>query len=211
MRPSVNHQGGPIVTRSRKRAAAGAGAGLVLALAGFAVAGCSQALPLGPAASAPPAPVRLASSIVMQPGLTDQGASAGHCPAGSVTLSGPGAIGAAPTGTSPAAPGGVCFHELGRAVTFTSAGVTVYEQPAQSQPAPQPASWNVAVNLPAAEAAALTSITTKLAGSQDQLAIIVGGQTWGMPITLQPLTHGEFVIGLQSKDLALRLQRLLIH
>lgn len=195
--------------RSGTRAAI---AGAAVAGLALAVAGCSQALPLRPTASAPPTPVRLASSIVMQPGLTDPGASVGHCPAGSVALSGPGATGAAPTGTSAAAPSvGVCFRELGRAVTFTSAGVTVYEQAARSQPAPQPASWNVAVNLPAAEAAALTSVTTKLAGTQDQLAIIIGGQTWGMPITLQPLTHGEFVLDMQSKNEALQLQRLLVH
>jgi hypothetical protein len=210
MSPTMNDRGGRIMRRrksGRRAAIAGAAvAGLVLA-----VAGCSQTLPLRPTASAPPTPVRLASSIVMQPGLTDQGASVGHCPAGSEALSGPGATGAAPDGSSPSNPGGVCFRELGQPVTFTSAGVTVYEQAARSQPAPQPASWNVAVNLPAAEAAALTSVTTKLAGTQDQLAIIVGGQTWGMPITLQPLTHGEFVLDMQSKNEALQLQRLLIH
>ena len=80
-----------------------------------------------------------------------------------------------------------------------------------AQPAPQPASWVVRINLPAAEAAELTTVTTKLAGNQDQLAIIIGGQTWAMPVTLQPLTRGEFAFGTQSKNQALQVQRLLIH
>jgi hypothetical protein len=210
MKAAMNIQGGRIVRRSGSRAA-GVGAALALTGLALALAGCSQALPLGPAPATPPAPVRLAAAIVMQPGQTDPDASVGDCPAGSVTLSGPGAMRNAPIGTSPSSPGGVCFRELGKAVTFTTAGVTVYLQPARTQPAPQPASWNVAVNLPAAEAAALTKITTKLAGTQDQLAIIVAGQTWAMPLTLQPLTHGEFVIDAQDKDAALQLQRLLIH
>jgi hypothetical protein len=197
------------VRRSGRRAAI-AGAALAAGLA-LAAAGCSQALPLRPTASPPPTPVKLATSIVMQPGTTDPGASVGDCPAGSVALSGPGAIGAVPNGTSPSTPNGVCFHTLGQAVTFTSAGVTVYLQPAQTKPVALPAIWNVAVNLPAAEAASLTSITTKLVGTQDQLAIIIGGQTWGMPMTLQPLSHGEFVISAQSKNQALQLQRQLIR
>jgi hypothetical protein len=208
MRLRPNDQGGSIVRRSHRRAAI---AGAALAGLMLAAAGCSQALPLRPTASPPPTPVKLASSIVMQPGTTDPGASVGDCPAGSVALSGPGAIGAVPDGTSPSTPDGVCFHTLGQALTFTSAGVTVYEQPAQTQPVALPAIWTVAVNLPAAEAAALTSITTKLVGTQDQLAIIIGGQTWGMPMTLQPLNHGEFVISAQSKNQALQLQRQLIH
>jgi hypothetical protein len=201
------------VRRGQVRLAAGAGA----ALAGLVltVAGCSQALPLGPAPAAPPAPGRLASAIVMQPGVTDPGASVSQCPAGSVALSGPGATGGAPGGTgpvsSPSTPGGVCFRTLGKPVTFTTAGVVVAEQPARSQPAPQPASWVVRINLSAAEAAALAAVTTKLAGTQDQLAIIIAGQTWSMPVTLEPLTGGEFAFSTESKSQALQVQRLLIH
>jgi hypothetical protein len=188
-----------------------------IALAGLVltVAGCSQALPLGPAPAPAPAPSRLASVIVMQPGLTDPAASVRKCPAGSVALSGPGALNAPPGGSSPvsspSAPTGVCFRLLGKPVTFTSAGVVVDEQPAGSQPVQHPASWEVRINLPAAEAAALSAVTTRLAGTQDQLAIIIAGQTWAMPETLQPLTSGEFAFGTESKNQALQVQRLLIH
>ena len=103
----------------------------------------------------------------------------------------------------------MCFRTLGEPVTFTTAGVAVAEQPARSQPVQQPASWVVRINLPAAEAAELASITTRLAGTQDQLAIIIAGQTWAMPVTLQPLTGGEFAFSAESKSQALQVQRLL--
>jgi hypothetical protein len=197
--------------RGSGRLAAGAGA----ALAGLVltVAGCSQALPLGPAPAPAPAPSHLASAIVMQPGLSDPGASVSKCPAGSVALSGPGALNVPPSGSSPVSspstPTGVCFRLLGKPVTFTTAGVAVAERPAGSQPVQHPASWVVRVNLPAAGAAALAAVTTKLAGTQDQLAIIIAGQTWGMPVTLAPLTGGEFAIAAESKNQALQIQRLL--
>ena len=150
----------------------------------------------------------------MQPGVTDPGASVSKCPAGSVALSGPGAT-RPPQRHSPVSsastPTGVCFRTLGKPVTFTTAGVAVAEQPARSQPAPQPASWVVRINLPAAEAAELATVTTKLAGTQGQLAIIIAGQTWAMPVTLQPLTGGEFAFSAESKNQALQIQRLLIH
>jgi hypothetical protein len=206
--------------------------GAAVAALALTVAGCSQALPLGPTpasrptpASAPvpvshvepgpvPAPTRLASAIVMQPGVSDPSASVTKCPAGTVALTGPGAVraaagdGTSPV-TSPSTPGGVCFRLLGTSVTFTSAGVLVYEQPATSQPVQQPASWVVGVYLPAGEAAELGAVTTKLAGTQDQLAIIIDGRTWGMPLTLHPLTSGEFSISAQSQSQALEIQRLL--
>jgi hypothetical protein len=199
------------VARGSGRLAAGAGAALVgLALT---VAGCSQALPLSPAPAPAPVPSHLASAIVMQPGLSDPGASVSKCPSGSVALSGPGAVNAPPGGSSPVSspstPTGVCFRLLGKPVTFTSAGVAVAEQPAGSQPVQHPASWEVRINLPAAEAAELGAVTTKLAGTQDQLAIIIAGQTWAMPVTLQPLTGGEFAFGAASKSQALHIQRLL--
>jgi len=202
---------GARVVRGPGRLAAAAGA----ALAGLVltVAGCSQALPLGPAPAPVPVPSHLATAIVLQPGLADPGASVSKCPAGSVALSGPGALDAAPSGTSPVSspstPTGVCFRLLGKPVTFTSAGVAVDEQAADSQPVQHPATWVVRINLPAAEATALAAVTTKLAGTQDQLAIIIAGQTWGMPVTLEPLTGGEFAIGTESKNQALQIQRLL--
>ena len=98
---------------------------------------------------------------------------------------------------------------MGKPLTFTTAGVAVAEQQARSQPVEQPASWVVRINLPAAEAAELASVTTRLAGTEDQLAIIIAGQTYAMPVTLQPLTGGEFAFSAESKNQALRVQRLL--
>jgi hypothetical protein len=190
-------------------------AGAALAGLVLTVAGCSQALPLGPAPVAPPTPTHLSSAIVLQPGLTDTGASVSKCPAGSVALTGPGATNGPPAGagpvSSPSTPTGVCFQTLGKPLTFTTAGVAVAEQPARSQPVQQAASWVVRINLPAAEGAELASVTTRLAGTQDQLAIIIAGQTWAMPLTLQPLTGGEFAFSAQSKNQALQVQHLLIH
>lgn len=197
----------------RRPGALPAGAALVFACAALAVAGCSSALPVGPAPAVAPAPSRLASAIVMEPGTSDPGVPVSKCPTGTVALSGPGAINAPSGGTSPVSspsgPSGVCFRPLGKPVTFTSAGVEVTEQPAGSQPVQHPASWQVQVYLPAAEATELEAVTTKLAGTQDQLAIIIGGLTWGMPITLRPLTRGEFSISAESKNQALQIQRLL--
>jgi preprotein translocase subunit SecD len=104
----------------------------------------------------------------------------------------------------------VCFRPLGQPVTFTSAGVTMDQQPGGSQPLPHPAMWELRITLPTAEAAELATITTRVAGTQDQLAIIVAGQTWGMPVTGQPLTTGQFVILLHSRNEALQLQRILL-
>ena len=184
-----------------------AAAGIALAGLVLAVAGCSQVLPLGPAPAATPAPRHLASAIVMQPGLSQSGASPSGCPAGSIALSGPGIPTITAVGNSTGTPADLCFRLLGKAVTFTSAGVTMSQRLATSR---EPALYALRITLPPAEAAALTSITTKVAGTQDQLAIIVAGKTWGMPITLRPLTNGQFTILEQSRDQALQLQRILL-
>jgi len=184
-----------------------AAAGIALAGLVLAVAGCSQVLPLGPAPAATPAPRHLASAIVMQPGLSQSGASPSGCPAGSIALSGPGIPIITAVGNSTGTPDDLCFRLLGKAVTFTSAGVTMSQRLATSR---EPALYALRITLPPAEAAALTSITTKVAGTQDQLAIIVAGKTWGMPITLRPLTNGQFTILEQSRDQALQLQRILL-
>lgn len=178
----------------------------------FAVAGCSgSVLPLGPAPAPTPSPRQLASAIVMEPGLAQPGASPRDCPAGSVVLTGPGTPIAAPVGDPAAGThAGLCFHPLGKPVTFTTAGVAVYEQPAGNRPVKHAALWVVRVTLPAAEARELTTVTTKVAGTQDQMAIIVGGQTWGLPLTKAPLSQGQFAIGAQSKSQALQWQRTLL-
>lgn len=188
-----------------------AGAGIALAGLVLTVAGCSHVLPLGPAPAATPAPSHLASAIVMEPGLIQPQAAPNVCPAGSVVLSGPGTPISSPVGDSTGTPTAVCYRRLGQPVTFTSAGVTLYQQPAGTEPVKHPAMWMLRVTLPAAEAAALTAITTKAFDSRSQIAIIVAGQTLGIPLTNQPLTNGQFDIPAQSRSQALQFQRTLLR
>jgi hypothetical protein len=210
MTPAMAYRGGRTVQRPDRRPA---GARVALAGLALAVAGCGSALPLGPALAAAPAPRHLAAAIVMEPGRSDPGPSGTRCAAGSVALSGPGIITTSPANAPPANPASttMCFRLLGKPVTFTSAGVTLYQRPAGSKPVQHPAMWGLSITLPSAEAAVLAAVTTKLAGTQDQLAIIVAGQTWGLPVALRPLTHGEFVIGAQSRNQALQLERVLLQ
>ena len=65
------------------------------------------------------------------------------------------------------------------------------------------------INVPAADRAALTAITTKAYKAKGYVDISVAGQTWAIPEAMAPLTQGQFEISLPSKNLALRLQRLL--
>jgi hypothetical protein len=195
------------VRRSGRRPAraAIAVAGLVLT-----VAGCGHVLPLGPAPAPTPVPRQLASPIVMELGLSQPGAPASGCPAGSVALSGPGTTTVTTDGDFTSTTTGLCYRQLAEPVTFTSGGVTLYQQPPSNNPAEHLSPWLLRINLPAAEAAALTAITTQAVHAKAQIAIIVAGQTWGVPFTQQPLTNGQFVIAAQSKDQALQLQRLLL-
>jgi hypothetical protein len=214
-------RGGRMVRRPGRQTAR---AGIALACLALTAAGCSQVLPVGPAPAATPAPRHLASAIVMQPGLTQPGAPSIGCPGGSVALSGPGTTNVTSTGDYTATTTGLCYRQLGKPVTFTSAGVTVYQQPAGNQPAHNlppcsqpagnqlvkvPATWLVRITLPKAEAAALSAVTTSAFKAKTQIAIIVAGQTWGIPFTNQPLTSGQFDIAAQNQAQALQLQRLL--
>ncbi|HEY1917434.1 MAG TPA: hypothetical protein VGH27_17850 [Streptosporangiaceae bacterium] len=160
-------------------------------------AGCSHVLPLGAAPPPVPPTRHLSSAIILQPVLGQLKAPASGCPAGSAALSGPGA-----------APG-VCYRELGKPVTITSAGVSLFQQPAVNQ---LPAQYQFRVSLPASETAALTAVTMKAVDSVGhQLAIIVAGQAWSIPVTGQPLTQGQFAISLPTMSQALQLQHLLFH
>lgn len=180
-----------------------AGAGIALAALTLTVAGCTgHVLPLGPT-PATPAPRHLASPVVLQLVLGRQTEPAGGCPAGFAVLAGPGDQ--PPEAASP------CFRKTGTPVTFTSAGVALYYQPAGNQDGhQQPAQYGLNITLPAAEAAALKAITTRAYGSRDPLAITIAGQTWDIPQVLAPLTNGQFEIPAQSKDQALQLQRILL-
>jgi hypothetical protein len=178
-----------------------------LALTGLAlsVAGCGHVLPLG--LSAIPVPSHLASAIVLQPALIApstgpvpvQGQSSpGTCPAGYAVL---------PAGDQLLGSAG-CYRKLGPPATFPTAAVTVFRQPAG--PHGQPAQYVLRVILPAAGAAALTAITTIVAGTQEQLAVIIAGRDWGAFVTPRPLTGGEFDIPMPSLSQALLLQRTML-
>lgn len=115
--------------------------------------------------------------------------AAGECPAGSAALSGPGA--------GP----GQCYRQLGTPVTITSAAVSLIQQ--TSAP-------GLLITVPPADVAALTAITTKAANSRGYVDISVAGKTWSIPEAMAPLTHGQFSIGLQSRNQVLQLQRILV-
>jgi hypothetical protein len=189
-------------------------AGVVgLALTGLAltVTGCGNVLPLGPTPAATPTPRHLAAAIVMQPGLGQPGAPPGGCPAGSVALSGPGTPTITAASGSTSTTSRLCFRQLGKPVTFTSAGVTLYHQLAGSEPVQHPATWELRITLSTPEAAALTAVTAKVAGTRDQIAILIAGKTWGLPFTRQPLTNGQFAIAVHNRSQALQLQRILLQ
>jgi hypothetical protein len=191
-------------------------AAVSIALAGsvLTVTGCTGGVfPLGPT---PPPPTQLASPIVLEPVVSQPEAAAGGCPAGYSTLPGP--------GSTP----GMCYRQQGKAVTFTSARVsmgpvstTVQQLVPTQSPAPalstvatanpQPTGYTLLITLPAAEAAVLTTLTTTAFNSGNgQIAIIVAGQTWGIPTTLAPLSKGQFLIPAPSKNQALHLEHILV-
>lgn len=179
-------------------------AGLALAGLMLTVTGCTQVLPLGLAAV--PVPSQLAAAIVMQPAqmmpatATEvvQGVpSTVACPAGYAML---------PAGGQPPGSAG-CYRRLGAPATFTTAAVTIFHEP--RGPHGQPAQYVLRITLPTAEAAVLTAITAKVAGTQDRIAIIIANQTWAIPMALKPLTSGAFDIPAPSLNQALRLQRIL--
>jgi hypothetical protein len=166
------------------------------------VAGCSSVAPLGPApAAVAPQPRPLGSPITLQAMLGRPGSlPTGACAAGYAALSGPGAAGNT----------GLCYRKLGAPVTFTSAGVAPYQpENSSGQPADPAGAAALMINLPAADVAALTAITTKAYQAKGYVEISVGGQAWGIPEALAPLTHGQFAITLPSGKLADQLQHLL--
>jgi hypothetical protein len=196
MKPAMAYRAGRIA-RGPGRRPAGAGiAPAALAALALACAGCSHILPLGPA---PAAPRHLGSAIILQLVRSQPPSPAGGCPAGDTTLS-------APFPDYPEVPD-ACYRKLGHPVTITSAAVAMSYQPARNQ---QPAEYGLTFTLPAAEAAALTAITTKAFDSRDQMAISTAGKTWGVLLTEEPLTNGQFEIVVQSKNQVLQLQRTLL-
>jgi hypothetical protein len=128
----ATQQGGAAVRRSGKRPAS---AGIALAAAALTVAGCSQALPIGPA---PATQHHLASAVVLQIVLSRPSSPAGGCSAGSARL---------PRAAEDFPGSGQCYRRIGRPLTITSAAVAYVQQPAANQ---QPASYGLAITVPAA-------------------------------------------------------------
>lgn len=166
-----------------------AGAGIAAAAVSLLVAGCSQALPLG--GQAPAAQHHLASAIVLQIVTAQAASPAGNCPAGSAKLPPP----------AQEFPGsGQCYRRLGEPLTITSAAVRYLQQPA---------SYGLAITVPAKQRPALTAITTTAYNDRDQLATTVAGKTWNLATVDSPFT-GQFEIPAQSTNQALQLHRTLI-
>ena len=174
-----------------------AAAGIAAAALALSCAGCSHILPLGPA---PTGPRHLASAIILQLVLTQPPSPGNACPAGYTSFS-------PPFTDYPEVPD-ACYHKLGEPVTFTAAAAAMSYQPARNQ---QPAVYGLTFALPAAEAAALTAITTKAFESRDQMAISIAGKTWAVTIVAGPLTNGQFGIWVQSESQALQLEHELLQ
>ena len=172
--------------------ASGLAAGLMLT-----VASCSHLAPLGPAADAPQ-PHQLRSPIVMQAMDVRNPTPGGGCPAGYRRLSAPGQ-------------GPACYRPLGAPVTFTSAAVALGPTvgPASPSNAP-PSAYALAIAVPASDRAELTAVTTQAADSQGAVDVSVAGKTWALPMAAAPLTQGQFMITLPSRNEVLQLQRILV-
>jgi len=129
--------------------------------------------------------------------LSQPSSAAGSCPAGSAKL---------PPAAEEFPGSGQCYRRIGKPLTITSAAVTYLRQPGANQ---QPASYGLAITVPAADRQALMAITTTADHSRDPLAIIAAGKTWGIPNVDAPFT-GQFEIPAQNANQALQLQRTLI-
>jgi len=178
-----------------------------LAAAGLALtaAGCSHITPLGP--DARPQPSQLRSPIVLEAMRVQDPSPTGKCPAGYAAVAAPGG----PTVSAPGSDVGYspCYRELGPSATFTSAAVTQY-QPRTSSGHGSPGESGLLITLPTADVAALTAVTTRAYDAQGAVDISIAGKTWGIPMQLAPLTHGQFAIVLPSSGQTLQLQRLLV-
>ena len=179
------------------------------------VASCSHLTPLGPGPAATlPQPHHLRSPFVLQVVHVPSPAPVGSCPAGYVMLPGDG---------SP----GTCYRTTGTQVTITSAAVS----PVSSfQPPPPPGQQAVPVQyafwitVPAADAPALTAVTTTVTGPQrppgpqgppvasvatSALIISAAGRTWVLVGFGTRFTGRELEVALSSRNQALQLQRIL--
>jgi len=175
------------------------------------VASCSHLTPLGPdPAATMPQPQHLRSPLVVQDMRIEPPAQVGGCPAGSVTL---------PDGGS-----GVCYG-TGTKVTITSAAVSPvspFQPPAPPGQQAGPVQYVFWITLPAADAPALTAVTTAVTGPQrphpgpptvsaatSALTISVAGRTWVLVGFATRFAGRQFEVALPSRNQALQLQRIL--
>jgi hypothetical protein len=180
-------------------------AGLMLIMAS-----CSHLTPLGPdAAATMPQPHHLRSPLVLQAMRVQQPMPVGGgCAAGYVTF-----------------PGGGCYRTTGTWVTITSAAVSPVS-PFRPPPPPGqqavPVQYVFWITVPAADAPALTAVTTTVTGPQSPhqgpptasaatsvLTISVAGRTWVLVGFATRFTGREFEVSLPSRNEALQLQRML--
>jgi hypothetical protein len=188
-------------------------AGVLAAGLMLTVASCGHLTPLGPdAAATMPQPHHLRSPVILQNVPIQPPAPAGGCAAGYVAL---------PDGGDP----GTCYGTTGTQVTITSAAVSPVS-PFQPPPPPgQPAvpvQYVFWITVPAADAPALTAVTTAATGPQrsspgppttsasnSALTISVAGRTWVLAGFATRFTGREFEVSLSSRNQALQLQRIL--
>jgi hypothetical protein len=174
-----------------------------IGLAGIALgaAGCTSNSPVTPtpAKSTPPPPSavaapplrQLSSAIVLQPVLGQPPTTAGACPAGYATASGP----------ADGSDAGLCLRRQGTPLTVTAGTVSVQS--------PGPGAYGVSVIVPPADKADLTKVTTQAFQDRGYVDISVAGQSWAIPKAEAPLTGGIFMIPVSSRSQATQLQNLL--
>ena len=163
------------------------------------VVGCGQITPLGPdPAATMPSPHHLRSPFVLRAMRVKQPTPSGGCSAGYVTL--------------PAGNPGVCYRMTGTPVTITSAavsGVSAFQPTVPAGQAKPPAQYQFVITLPAADAPALTAVTTTAHDAQGALAISVAGKTWAQPLVAGPFMGRQFQIVLPTRTQALQIRGIL--
>jgi hypothetical protein len=174
-------------------------------------ASCSHLTPLGPDPAATlPQPHHLRSPFVLQVMRVPSSAPVGSCPAGYVML---------PGGGNP----GTCYRTTGTKVTITSAAASPVS-PFQPPPPPGqqavPVQYVFWITVPAADAQALTAVTTTVTGPQpppggppttgpatSALFIRMDGRTWALVGFATRFAGRQLEVALPSKNQALQLQR----
>jgi hypothetical protein len=175
-------------------------------------ASCSHLTPLGPdAAPALPQPHHLRSPFVLQVMRVPSAAPVGSCPAGYLMF---------PGGGSP----GTCYRTTGTQVMITSAAVSPVSQFQPPPPPGQqaaPVQYVFTITVPAADAPALTAVTTTVTGpsrpqgpptaspATSTLFISVAGRTWALVGWGTQDAGRQLEVALPSRNQALQLQRLL--